>query len=62
MEKVIYPPSSLQIVRYDAWIPVSAGENTNGTTREAPAARVAPRAGKLGDVYPNPTVAEVMLV
>lgn len=46
---------------YDAWIPVSAGENTKGTTIEAPAAKVEPRAGKFGEVYPFPTVDEVML-
>jgi hypothetical protein len=54
--KVMYPPTSLQNVRYEAWIPVVLGENTNGTTREAPAAKLDPTAGKFGDVYPFPTV------
>jgi hypothetical protein len=58
---VMYPPSSLQNVRNDAWIPVVVGENTNGTTREAPAAKVDPTAGKLDEVYPLPTVDEVTL-
>lgn len=47
---VMYPPSSLQIVTYDAWIPVDEGENTNGTASEAPAAKVEPKAGKADEV------------
>ena len=47
---VMYPPSSLQIVTYDAWIPVDVGENTKGTTSEAPAAKVEPKAGKADEV------------
>ena len=56
IDKVMYPPTSLQKVRNEAWIPVVLGENTNGTTREAPAAKLDPIAGKFGEVYPFPTV------
>jgi hypothetical protein len=58
---LMYPPTSLQNVRNDAWIPLMVGENTNGTTRDAPAAKVDPTAGKLDEVYPLPTVDEVTL-
>ena len=56
IDKVMYPPTSLQKVRNEAWTPVVLGENTNGTTREAPAAKLDPIAGKFGEVYPFPTV------
>lgn len=45
----VYPPS-LQKVRYVADIPVERGLKTSGMLREAPAAKVDPTAGKLGDV------------
>jgi hypothetical protein len=45
----VYPPS-LQKVRYVADIPVERGLKTSGIVREAPAAKVDPTAGNLGDV------------
>ena len=45
----VYPPS-LQNVRYDAEIPSEFGRKTNGIFTEAPAAKVEPTAGKLGEV------------
>lgn len=57
----MYPPS-LQKVRYDAEIPVAFGKKVKGITREAPAAKVDPTAGKLELLYPLPTVDEVTLL
>ena len=45
----VYPPS-LQNVRYDAEIPSEFGRKTSGIFKEAPAAKVEPTAGKLGEV------------
>ena len=45
----VYPPS-LQNVRYDAEIPSEFGRKTRGIFKEAPAAKVEPTAGKLGEV------------
>jgi hypothetical protein len=57
----VYPPS-LQNVRYDAEIPSELGRKTSGILRDAPAAKMEPTVGKLGDVYPLPTIEEVTLL
>ena len=49
IRSTVYPPS-LQKVRYVADIPVERGLKTSGIVREAPAAKVDPTVGKLGDV------------